>query len=457
MGPTCTDEQIAGMVALDKAASSGGNSPPAAPGNASATSAPPVAAIQSAEPPSPRVVVAGILDLVQSALADDATRTLDEIMYPITGLQHVQRYARAVLDDDGHDPARLAGNYLEIINALLNTADLAEGSAARPPAPGIDAQQYRQLAARMRSMSGDLAALVMPITSSTKSSDATPELRAARAVLDITRMTRGESSAPGSPWRAWMLTELNTLDHAAQSVLSDGPGEPGATSLRLNLFRASIKATALQAERISARADSPSEARRKTSSLAASLRDIAGRFEPARTLPAAAPGVVPAGKDWLVTMRSVGPLAVGTSINDARAIIGDPAAYLVQALRQDHALPREPDSAACAYLATTAVPAGLGLMFQSGRLARVDIWQPGVRTTDGAQVGDSEARIRGIYGSALRITQHHYPPVGAHDMTLEPADVADRDYLLRFETDGDKVTQFRIGIREAVEATEGCE
>jgi hypothetical protein len=71
-------------------------------------------------------------------------------------------------------------------------------------------------------------------------------------------------------------------------------------------------------------------------------------------------------------------------------------------------------------------------------------------------VGDSEARVRELYGASLRITQHRYPPAGAHYMTFMPANEADRDHLLRFETDGEKVTRFRVGLREAVETTEGC-
>lgn len=399
-------------------------------------------------------VVASILELVQSALADETTRTLDEIMYPITGLQHVQRYAQAVLDHAHVDPALHAGNYLEIINALNNTADLAENSVARPRAPGISAPQYLQLARQMRAKSSELAALVMPVTSTPNPSDATPDLRAANAVLQLTQMTRAESSAPGSPWRAWMLTELNTLDRAAQSVLGGRRDDPGATALSQSMFRVSLQSTALQAERISGRGDASPDARRRTSALAASLRDIATRLA-ASEVTAPTPAWA-SDSDWSITVRSAGPLSIGMPISQVRQIIGDPDAYLVQALNQIHALPREPDDAACGYLLTGAVPSQLGLMFNHGRLARVDVWRPGIRAPGTAMIGDSELKIRNLYGTQLTITQHQYGPVGAHYMTYTPADEAERDYLLRFETDGEQVTQFRIGLRAAVEATEGC-
>jgi hypothetical protein len=41
-------------------------------------------------------------------------------------------------------------------------------------------------------------------------------------------------------------------------------------------------------------------------------------------------------------------------------------------------------------------------------------------------------------------------------MTFTPVDVADGGYQMLFETDGSKVTRFRIGTRAAVEQVEGC-
>jgi hypothetical protein len=162
------------------------------------------------------------------------------------------------------------------------------------------------------------------------------------------------------------------------------------------------------------------------------------------------------GSDWTVLLRRIGPLPFGSSIADVRRLIDDQKAYLVQALRQRQALPREPDDAPCGYLATTKTPQQIGLMFQNGRLVRADIWEPGIQTASGAQVGDSEPRIVGLYGSRIDVRQHHYRPAGAHYLVYSPADALDREYQLLFETDGAKVTQFRAGLRTAVEQVEGC-
>jgi hypothetical protein len=161
-------------------------------------------------------------------------------------------------------------------------------------------------------------------------------------------------------------------------------------------------------------------------------------------------------RDWTVFLHQVGPLPIGASISEVRRIVGDPNARLVQALRQNQPLPGEPDDSPCAYLATEKVPDQIGLMFQRGRLVRVDVREPGIRTAGGAQVGDTEARILELYGPQIKVIQHHYPPAGAHYMIFTPTDAADVDYRMLFETDGAKVTQFRVGLEEAVGQVEGC-
>jgi hypothetical protein len=161
-------------------------------------------------------------------------------------------------------------------------------------------------------------------------------------------------------------------------------------------------------------------------------------------------------RNWTVSLRGIGPLTIGASIGEVRRIVDDPTATLVQALRQQGSLPQEPDDSPCAYLATAKVPSSIGLMFQRGRLVRIDVWQSGIRTSSGAQVGDPEARILELYGARIKVTQHHYPPVGAHYMIFTPVDSSDRDYQMLFETDGARVTQFRVGVKEAVAWVEGC-
>ena len=167
-------------------------------------------------------------------------------------------------------------------------------------------------------------------------------------------------------------------------------------------------------------------------------------------------GQSPAG-EWTVSLRGVGPLTIGASLGEVRRIVGDPSAILRMSLHSSRPpLPREPDDSPCAYLATTKVPNQIGLMFQRGHLARIDIEKSGIRTTGGAEVGDTEAKILELYGSRIKVTQHDYPPVGAHYMIFTPVDTEDHAYQMLFETDGAKVTRFRVGLKEAVALKEGC-
>ena len=160
--------------------------------------------------------------------------------------------------------------------------------------------------------------------------------------------------------------------------------------------------------------------------------------------------------DWTVYLRRAGPLIIRMPIDEVRRVLDEQDAFLVQALKGGPDLPREADNSPCAYLVTRKAPDQIGLMFQNGRLARVDIWKPGIRTLSGAQVGDAETRILQLYGARIEVSQHHHPPAGAHYMMFTPVDVVDGGYQMLFETDGSKVTQFRIGTRAAVEQVEGC-
>jgi hypothetical protein len=160
--------------------------------------------------------------------------------------------------------------------------------------------------------------------------------------------------------------------------------------------------------------------------------------------------------DWSVYLRRVGPLRIGMSIDQVRRELGDPDAVLIQALGQTGELPRQPDSSPCGYMVSPAIPNQIGLMFQRGYLVRVDVTEPGIYTASGAQVGDAERRILELYGGRIQVTQHRYPPAGAHYMVFRPIDPVDLEYRMLFETDGATVTRFRTGTAAAVAQVEGC-
>jgi hypothetical protein len=94
-------------------------------------------------------------------------------------------------------------------------------------------------------------------------------------------------------------------------------------------------------------------------------------------------------------------------------------------------------------------------MVEAGKVVRADVDSPAVRTAAGAEVGMSEADVRGLYPGGLRVQPHKYDPKGRYLVVQEttPADSARR---LIFETDGQRVVRYRAGITPAVEFVEGC-
>ena len=101
-----------------------------------------------------------------------------------------------------------------------------------------------------------------------------------------------------------------------------------------------------------------------------------------------------------------------------------------------------------------SVPLGQGdtvaAMFVDSRLVRVDVLEGDRQTVEGARIGDSEARIRELYGAAVAVSAHRY--IDGHYLT-----VAGRDSTaMVFETDGRKVLSYRAGLLPEVSWIEGC-
>jgi hypothetical protein len=385
-------------------------------------------------------------------MADESTASLDELTRPITGLRHVQRHALAVLEGGG-DPEADAANYTEIINALINTSNLAANIASRPPRPGLLLPAFQKLSDELRGKSIELTGALLPVSARRPVDVSTPQQRLAQSVIGLMQATRRDTSFFDPLRGFWLTTELDTLERAAHSLASDDGAVPGAATLKLGALRSAMQSTARQASQIAGRANAAPDARNKAAGLAASLRDIADRMAPAAVAPARAPG----DATWKVSLRSIGPLPIGASLSDVRSILGDPSAHLVQALRRSGPLPGDgPDDAGCAYLTSAAVPPQVGLLFQGGRLVRADVWKPGIPTTDGVQVGDSESRLLDTYGPRISVKDRH-APAGTRYMSFTSAEEADRDYRMRFETEGNAVTQYRTGLRTAVEQVDGCD
>ena len=144
-----------------------------------------------------------------------------------------------------------------------------------------------------------------------------------------------------------------------------------------------------------------------------------------------------------VFINGMGPVRVGMTVAEASRAAGT---RLV-------ALGDRGDSS-CFYVKPQSQPNDFGFMVINDRISRVDIIKGGVTTLKGAKIGDTEARIKSLYPGQIKVTPHKY--TNGHYLTFVPKDRSDRNYRVVFETDGDRVTQFRSGKLPEVEWVEGC-
>jgi hypothetical protein len=100
------------------------------------------------------------------------------------------------------------------------------------------------------------------------------------------------------------------------------------------------------------------------------------------------------------------------------------------------------------------IPFGVNVMVVKGKIARIDVDTGTVTTEDGVKIGDTEAKVKSVYGDELQIQPHKYID-GGHYMTVK-GDSASAGKAIVFETDGKRVTMFRAGRVPEVQWVEGC-
>lgn len=153
----------------------------------------------------------------------------------------------------------------------------------------------------------------------------------------------------------------------------------------------------------------------------------------------------PAKPDTAIRMTAAGygPLRIGMTVANAAVALNSPT----------------PSTAgldtACAYVPIANAPAGMRVMVTGGTVARIEIDSSSIATGLGARVGDSEARIRELYGSRVTVQPHKYLPNGRY-LIVDPIPASDSGLKLIFETDGSRVTKYRAGRMPEIEWVEGC-
>lgn len=143
---------------------------------------------------------------------------------------------------------------------------------------------------------------------------------------------------------------------------------------------------------------------------------------------------------WVLRDDGIGPVTIGMTKPQLNA-----------ALHEKLSEEGESGSESCYYLASHKHP-HIGFMMIDERLARIDVNGANVPTPAGIRVGDAEARVKKMYGPALKSDPHKYIEDG-HYLTVRSKN---GKYGIRFETDKGKVTRFYGGTSDAIQYVEGC-
>ena len=106
--------------------------------------------------------------------------------------------------------------------------------------------------------------------------------------------------------------------------------------------------------------------------------------------------VLAADDAWVVREEGVGPVRVGMTLSQLSTVLGE-----------KFAMPLERDGQACFDVQSTKHP-HVSFMIEDGHLSRVNVDAPGITTTEGVQVGDSEAKALRVYGSRLKVERKDY-------------------------------------------------
>jgi hypothetical protein len=131
----------------------------------------------------------------------------------------------------------------------------------------------------------------------------------------------------------------------------------------------------------------------------------------------------PALDQFRLTLNGLGPLRIGMTLKEV-----EDAGFRVK--EQKH----------------------VWLMFENGRVVRVEVHGGRTTTFRGVRVGDTEKQVRKIYGARLIVEPHKYDDNGHYLVVFS----TNRKQALVMETDGKVVTEFRAGLAEPAQYVEGC-
>jgi hypothetical protein len=148
---------------------------------------------------------------------------------------------------------------------------------------------------------------------------------------------------------------------------------------------------------------------------------------------------------WAVSLAGYGPVRTGSTRAALLSALGAPPLT-------GRAGPVEP----CEYVDAPDGPlaGAVSFMVVNDTVGRVDVDSLPVATAWGDRVGDSEAAVLARHAGHVRVEPHKYTGPQGHYLVVTSSN--DTLHRLIFETDGQRVTRYRAGLRPYVEWIEGC-
>jgi len=162
--------------------------------------------------------------------------------------------------------------------------------------------------------------------------------------------------------------------------------------------------------------------------------------EPTTTQPAQVQRI-----DAVVTLRAVGPIRIGMTVDEASSESG-------VTLRRDFG---RQATGSCHYVTPGAALPGVSIMVVDDLVARIEIESPSdIGTRSGVRIGTAASNLREVYPDNIQ---------GANDAVLDgeglafvPNDDVDSNFRIYFEIEDGQVARYRVGVKPAIDYLRGC-
>jgi hypothetical protein len=108
----------------------------------------------------------------------------------------------------------------------------------------------------------------------------------------------------------------------------------------------------------------------------------------------------------------------------------------------------------CRHVQPIGGPKNLSFMVNNGSIAVANVSNPAIKTLRGAQIGDSESKIRSMYPGQLKPAESL--SLRTKNLQFVPKDMEDRNYRIVFSFRKGELVNFRSGRLPEVLWVEGC-